>query len=201
MSDFARAARAMQTANIRHFGGGATCTLIRRMSIQKNGTSDVLLEVNGNQLAGAATLSLKLAGLRLGNSIPEGAKFTLAGNATEYTLTADAVVTTIGQISVAITPVLAANADDGTDVTWTQPNGQWTYSYSRDQRQLVDAPESGGQGVAETVNLEATDALPVPRNGDLLQFSSTNRKTVLSVRPIDPGAGAGRYVVDVGEVR
>lgn len=198
---FERAARAMQSRNIRHFGGGATCTLMRLVKLQKNGTADILLEVNGAQLAGAATLSLKLAGLRTGGSVPKGAKFTIAGNATEYTLSAAASVTTIGQIAVSITPVLAANAADGADITWTQPYGSWTPTFSRDSRQLVEASEGAGTGVAETINLEALDGMPEPMPGDLIQFSSTNRKAVLGVRAVNPGSVVGRYVVDLGEVR
>lgn len=190
----------MQAANIRHFGSGVTCTLIRLMRLQKNGTSAILLEVNGNQLAGAATLSLKLAGLTSG-SIPKGAKFTIAGNAQEYTLTAAASVVTTGQIAVAITPVLAANAADGADIAWTQPYGSWSPSFSRDSRQLVEATEGAGTGMAETINLEALDGMPEPAPGDLIQFSSTNRKAVLGVRAVNPGSVVGRYVVDLGEAR
>lgn len=197
---FELAARAMQRDSIRHFGGGATCTLMRRMTLQKNGTSDILLEVNGNQVAGAATLSLKLAGLRAG-SIPKGAKFTIAGNATEYTLTAAASVVTTGQISVAITPVLAADAADGADVTWTQPYGAWTPTFSRVARQLVEATEGAGTSVSETINLEALDGMPEPMPGDLIQFSSTNRKAVLGAPAVNPGSVVGRYVVHLGEVR
>lgn len=201
MSDFAAAARSMQTANIRHFGGDASVTLVRTMKVQKNGTSDVLLEVNGAHTAGVSTISLKLTGLRTGSSIPTGAKFTIAGNATVYTLSAEATVTTIGQVSVAVTPVLAANAADGADITWTQPYGTYTYRYSRRGRDLTAATDGSGTVVAETINLEATDALPEPRLGDLIQFSATNRKAVLFVHPVKPGAVAGRYVVDVGESR
>lgn len=198
---FATAARAMQVGNIAFFGGGATCTLIRRVLLQKNGTGAVLLEVDGNQLAGAATLALRLAGLRVGGTVPAGATFTLAGSATVYTVSTAAEVVTAGALVLAVSPVLSVNQADGVDLSWVQPNGQWSPRYSRRRRDVGEAIDSAAAAVSEVVNLEPLDGMPEPRVGDLIEFSSTNRKAVLDVGPVDPGGGAGRYVVTLGEVR
>lgn len=75
---------------------------------------------NGVNAIGSTTPSIAFAGAT--NSIITGARFTIAGDATVYTVTAGTAVAGAGNIAIAITPALA-KATAGTEVVTFAANG------------------------------------------------------------------------------
>lgn len=189
--------RAMQERVIRRFGDNGTTTIRRRHTLksQRKGTpavSGVLLLVNGAHLAGVSSISLR-ADLLDGN-FPKGCRFTIAGNATEYTASAAADASG-GAITVAFAPVLAANAADGAAVTISVPYADYSLARHRGGSG-VDELDSGEKQSGSVLHLAyRSDFTPAP--GDYV-VEGSNEQRIADVLTPDPGGGAVRFDVVLG---
>jgi len=95
-------------------------------SLTLGNTAGTIL-TNGAKTAGVTAIDIDGFTTAAG-TIYEGARFTLAGDATVYTITSNAV-TAGSAVSVNITPALAANVADGVALTWqTAPTTNVVYN-------------------------------------------------------------------------
>lgn len=189
----------MQNMVVRFQGDGRTCTLRRLHSLrdQSPGGAPTTLLVNGAQLAGASTLSLK-GGAALTGVLVTGCKFTIAGNVTVYTTLMPTAAGAGGTLVVIpISPVLAANAGNLAVVTITQPYGDHTFAFCRGANQADDM-EGAVRGRRRVLHLSATGATTVPEQGDLIVEDGL---TISRVDTSNPGAGAARYSIVIGEMQ
>jgi hypothetical protein len=141
-------------------------------------------------LAGAAAVSIK-AGFTTGKLVA-GDKFTIAGNATEYTVTGPGVAAVSNQFSnVPITPVLAADAAQGAAVTfdfaldfivraaianYTQDEYKGTVQMgdrrivllqsALDQSDMTEAPKAGDRVAMENQTFSVVSAVATYQAGE-----------------------------------
>lgn len=189
--------RAMQERVIRRFGDNGTTTIRRRHTLksQRRGTpavSGVLLLVNGAHLAGVSSISLR-ADLLDGN-FPKGCRFTIAGNATEYTASA-AGDASGGAITIAFTPVLAANAADGAAVSISVPYADYTFALHRGGTR-EDELDSGERQTSRVLHLVYRSDF-TPRSGDYV-VEGGDEQRIGEVNKPDPGGGPVRFDVVLG---
>lgn len=192
-------ARQVTATAVRFFGGDRTVTLRRRHTLQLQSTGDPVatLKVDGAQLAGAVVLNLKGAtGATLRGTLIAGVTFTIAGNATVYTVQADATASTAGKLAaVSISPALAAGPSDGAVVTITSSVSDRTLYALRGEEDVRDDPR--GRELASRAYHLVGDDLAAPEAGDLL-IDGTETFTIASVRPVSPGGSPCRWTVLVG---
>lgn len=123
--------RELLARRIAHGGDAAACTLRRRHTLQASGSGNLALKVRGAVLAGASAVDLDLNGPALVGTLPAGIKFTIAGDATVYTVAATAQAAANILTAVSFTPALAANAANDAAVTITQAYGDQVYTEMR----------------------------------------------------------------------
>lgn len=187
--------RRSATRLMRHFSDGATITLRRRHTLksQRRGTPTVALVVNGAHLAGVSAISLRadlLEGILLA-----GGKFTIAGNATVYTVQADAEATAAA-LSASISPVLAANAADGAAVTLTLSYVDYTFVGMRG-RQDVENIDTGEASTRRLVHLAGENAPVTPRLTDFIVLDS-DPQIIAAIHPVNTGGGVIRWECALG---
>ncbi len=109
----------------RHFGGQTQVTLRRQLGLSDPSTSGPpTLAVDGTTALGSGTITLDASGMR--GWMYAGVKFTIAGDATVYTVSTDLEAASNALTGLAFTPVLAAEAADDAVVTLTQEYGETT---------------------------------------------------------------------------
>lgn len=191
---FGTAVRAMQAANIRHFGGGARCTLRRRHTVMRNGEL-VKTFAAAAALAGATTLTITQAGAK--GALLAGVEISIAGHAAPYltTATAEAVA---GALVLSISPALSGAVALNDVVTVTRDYVPESYGLLRGHREKLDQ-EGSVVGDSERLHLTATATSREPQPGDLVEITGERLRAVVSSRTVAPGAVAGRYEVTLGE--
>jgi hypothetical protein len=191
--------RAMTARLVRHFGDGFTVTIRRRHTLksQRKGTptiSGTLLVVNGAFSTGASAIGLR-ADLLTGK-LPKGCKFTIAGNATEYTVGGDVTASGGALAGVSISPVLAANVVDATAVTFTQPYVDYPSVPVLSGDATLDNLDTGERQTGRVLRVPATTSI-TPEPGDFVVEGSAEQR-IADVRTINPGGGAVRYDLVLG---
>lgn len=199
MSGFGSIARALSSTAVRFFGGDRAVTLRRRHTLKLQSTGDPVstLRISAGASAGAVTLSLKgSTGGSLRGTLISGAQLTIAGDATVYTVGADADTSTSGVLAgVTISPALAAGASADAVVTIATPYADrslWALRAAEEQQ----SDDRGRQVVGVTYHLVGDDLTP-PAFGDLL-IDGSDTLTITGVRPVSPGGSAARWTVSVG---
>ncbi len=200
MTTTAAAYAAMMSRNIRHFGDRGTVTIRRPHTLKSQRKGEpiggTLLLVNGAFAAGAASISLRAT--QLEGRLVTGCKFTIAGNATVYTTTGQTDAASGVLTAVGITPVLAANAADGTVVTFTQPYADYTFCRMRgDERSAVS---DGLERTGRILHLEAQDATTIPEQGDFVIEAGGSPEPIAAVRPVNPGGAVARWTLSLGDI-
>lgn len=124
---YAQRAKATADRLVRRFGGGATATISRPNSLvnRLTGQAYAALAVDGTTSAGAGTITLDAVNLK--GVMRKGTTYTIAGDATVYTTSADVTAASGALTGVTFTPVLAAEASDDAVVTITQNGGSYSY--------------------------------------------------------------------------
>ena len=102
---------------VSHFGGGSTVTLRRPHNLRNgnNGAPLTAVSVNGTTALGATSIDLDSAGLE--GTLVSATTFTIAGDATVYTVSADVEAATGELTGVSFTPALVQEAADDAAVT------------------------------------------------------------------------------------
>lgn len=186
------AQQAMQGRVLRHLGDGATVVVRRRHSLktQRQGKPTNALLVNGAHSAGASTLSLR-ADL-LDGTLPKGCKVTAGG--TEYTATADAVVSS-GVLAVPVSPVLAGSLSDGAAATVTGPSADYTFTVMRGSID-GDVTDAGERQTRRVLHLVPVGTI-APQAGDCVVDGGAEQR-IADVKTFNPGGGAARFDVVLG---
>jgi hypothetical protein len=188
--------RGMIHRNVRHFGDGATCTLTRRSNLRNGNDGQQLttLSVNGTVAAGGAAITLDSPGLE--GTLVASSTFTIAGDATVYTVTADVEAASGALTSVAFSPVLDAEATDDAVVT---PSIGATYAPSCAVLAPRDWDVDGSlvHQDSRIVWLSAEDLTITPRDSDELTVDGEVEQIVL-VRHAQPGDTSAGYRLVVG---
>jgi len=188
--------RGMIHRNIRKFGDAATCTLTRYHNL-RNGNTGIpvtTVSVNGTVAAGGSTLDLDSPGLE--GTLVASCNFTIATDATVYTVSADVEAVSGELTSVAFSPVLTQEATD--DLVVTLATGA-TYTPSC----AVLSPRSydleGGLVHADDriVWLSAEDLTVAPKDSDELTVNGEKKQIVL-IRHAQPGDTAAGWRIAVG---
>jgi hypothetical protein len=175
-------------------GGGFEVTLRRNSTLRNRTTSAAITAptLSAAVTAGASTVSLTSTSLQ--GRLPEGAKFTIAGNATEYTTTADVEAASNVLSSVPVTPVIAANASLGAVVTITQTYGD--ESYTAMQGALDQEASAHIEGATRRLHLAGGDGLRAPLEGDLVTTGLDRTERVGHVYTSAPdGSTVARWTV------
>ena len=188
--------RGMIHRNIRRFGDAATCTLTRYSTL-RNGNTGVQLtavSVNGTVAAGGSSITFDSPGLE--GTLVASSTFTIAGNATVYTVTTDVEAASGALTSVAFSPVLAAEATD--DLVATLSTGA-TYTPSCAVLSPRDWDVDGSlvHQDSRIVWLSAEDLTITPRDTDELTVNGEAEQIVL-IRFAQPGSTPAGYRVVVG---
>ncbi len=165
------------------FGGGAVATVRRANTLKDENAGTVVstLAVDGTTAAGQASINLDAT--RVTGTLVQGATFTIAGNATTYTVAADVTASSNALAGVTFTPVLAAEAADDAAVTITQAYGDTDYPASRAQFRQSDVD---GENIrlgdwkllVDTADTIAEDAA--------VTFDGSRRE-VVQLLPLKPG--------------
>jgi len=167
------------------------------MSDLRNGNTGVQLgtvSVNGTVAAGQSSLDLDSPGLE--GTLVASSTFTVAGDATVYTVTADVVAANGELASVAFSPVLDAEATD--DLVVTLGAGA-TYSPSCAVLAPRDTDIDGSlvHHDSRIVWLSAEDLSITPRDTDELTVDGEREQIVL-IRSAKPGETAAGYRLVLG---
>lgn len=199
MSGFGSMARAVANVAVRFFGGDRAVTLRRRHSLKLQSTGDPVstLRLASPALAGASSLALKgSSGGSLRGTLIAGAQFTIAGDATVYTVGADVEASNLGALAgVSISPVLAAGASADAVVTITTPYADRTLWALRGEEE-AQPDERGRKSVGIAYHLVGDDLTP-PEFGDLI-VDGSETYVITSVRPVSPDGTPARWTVLVG---
>ena len=189
--------RAMTERLIRATGGGIQASLRRLHTLRstRGGVlSDLRLSLDGS--ADDTSLTLIATGLEGGDNphIPATITFTIAGDATVYTVAADADVASSAAV-VTFTPGLAGAVTAG-DLVTLSDYAEWTsidaMRHGLNRRDI----ERGIEGAESRVSLSplmTTD----PQRGDLLVLESVTESVLEAVR-VAPGSLTVRWDVLVG---
>ncbi len=110
---------------IQHFGSGAKAVRREVSSLLNPNTGGALTTLAVQGLTASAATSIILDSTAMLGKLPNGAQFTIAGDGTTYTLTADASASS-NAVTCSINALQAQAADDAV-VTITQPYGEKTY--------------------------------------------------------------------------
>ncbi len=191
------AVRSMISNVIAYHGGRQTGTLRRRHKLidRKTGQGAAdLLAVQATTALGGSSLPIKTSSGTLKGVLPNDFTFTIAGNSTVYTLSAEATTTTAGVLTVAFTPVLAVEATLDVAITLGADYIEGTFS------RLVSGFEAGDvneviEGRTRELHLSAEGAPWTPEEGDV--WTDTG-DTINRLRTIAPGAVTAGWSALIG---
>jgi|GEM_PF-5436466 len=166
---------------IQHFGNGAKVVRREVSSLVNPNTGGAVttLAVQGLTANGATSIILDAAAMI--GKFPTGAAFTIAGDATTYTLTADATASS-NAVTCSINALQAQAADDAV-VTVTQPYGEKTYKAKRSR---FRADEVGVDVGLDDFKLELATPDEFSKEDKNVTFDGANLN-IAAVVPFSPG--------------
>lgn len=185
---FGPGARAMVDQVIGFMAPGVTVTLRRNSNLrhQVNSTAISALTVASAVLAGVTTIDLEADSLA--GKLIAGATFTIAGNATVYTTTANVEAEAGELAAVTFTPALAANAAEGAVVTIVQSYSDQVY---RAHQAALDRESVSAtiDGLARRLELAVDPGARAPEENDRIVAGLSRVERVAHVQAHEPELG------------
>lgn len=180
------------------FGDGGTLTFSRESTLHVDDSGGLAPLVNATVAAGGSTIVLDQAE-KLRGELVSGSTFTIDGDGTTYTTTADAKATKAGLLSVSFTPVLAAEATENAAVTLVSTSTSFSLLRMRDELISMLTGTEKFEGDKRRYHVASREASPTaPEVGDRVT-DGANVERVVHVAPLNPGSDVFAWTVIVGE--